>query len=83
MDYDCVHELVFHRVKCNKLVADHPTVQVEHYKSDYFPKLGIIGLINGLFGIQDDGMGAIYFEIDNNGRILSYGNVWLGPLNTQ
>jgi hypothetical protein len=72
LDYNCAHDLISHRVKCNKQVADHPTIQVQHFKIDKFPKVGLIGLINGMFGIRKDGMGAICFEISSSNKILCF-----------
>jgi len=71
LDYDCAHGLISYRQQCNKLVADHPSIQVQQYKGDNFPKVGIVGVLNGIFGIRDDGMGAICFEIDN-GKVLGF-----------
>ncbi|MDO8640823.1 MAG: hypothetical protein Q7R33_04715 [Nitrosarchaeum sp.] len=71
LDPKCAHDLVSYRTKCNKAVADHPTIQVQQFMVDKFPKIGIIGLINGMFGIRNDGMGAICFEIQN-GKILRF-----------
>lgn len=70
-DYDCAHALVSSRVQCNQAIADHASIQVQQYKDDVFPKVGVLGFLNGLFGIRDDGMGAICMEIDN-GKILSF-----------
>lgn len=45
------------RVTCNEVLADHPTIQVGKYSDDY--KVGLIGILNGIFGAADDGYGAI------------------------
>jgi hypothetical protein len=71
LDYDCVHGLVSYRQQCNESVAAHPSIQVHQYKDDKFPKVGIVGVLNGMFGIRDDRMGVICFEIDN-GKILGF-----------
>ena len=71
LDYDCANELVSYRQQCNESVAAHQSIQVQQYKDDPFPKVGIVGVLNGMFGIRDDGMGAICFEIDN-GKILGF-----------
>ncbi len=73
LDYDCAQTLISTRVRCNVAVANHPTMQVQHYKSDEFPKVGIVGIINGMFGIREDGMGAICFVVDDkSGKILRF-----------
>ena len=71
LDYDCANGLVSYRQQCNELVAAHPSIQVQQYKDDLFPKVGIVGILNGMFGIRDDGMGAICYEIDK-GKILGF-----------
>lgn len=71
LDYDCTHELISQRMRCNDAIANHPTVQVQQYKDDEFPKVGLLGIFNGLFGIREDGMGAICMEVDN-GKILGF-----------
>jgi len=71
LDYDCTHAIVSYRQKCNDLIANHETIQVQQYKGDEFPKVGIVGILNGMFGIREDGMGAICYEIDN-GKILGF-----------
>jgi hypothetical protein len=70
-DSDCVHRLVNTRIKCNDDIANHPTVQVQQYKRDKFPKVGLLGIINGLFGIREDGMGAICIDVDDK-KILKF-----------
>ena len=71
LDYNCANGLISYRQQCNQAVASHPTIQVHQYKDDNFTKVGIVGVLNGMFGIRDDGMGAICFEIDN-GNILGF-----------
>jgi len=71
LDYDCTHAIVSYRQKCNDLIAKHETIQVQQYEEDEFPKVGIIGILNGMFGIREDGMGAICYEIEND-RILGF-----------
>jgi hypothetical protein len=71
LDYDCAHGLISYRQQCNESVATHQSIQVQQYNGDTFPKVGIIGVLNGVFGIRDDGMGAICFEVDN-GRVLGF-----------
>lgn len=47
--------LVGVRVRCNDALADHPTVQVHHFDKDKPPVVGMLGIINGLVGVIDDG----------------------------
>jgi hypothetical protein len=71
LDYVCAEELIFHHQRCNDAVASHPTIQVGQYENDEFPRVGIVGILNGLFGIHEDGMGAICYEIEG-GKILGF-----------
>lgn len=56
-DPEAMCNLVIARVACNDGLADHPTIQVGKYGEEY--KVGIIGILNGIFGTADDGYGAI------------------------
>ena len=63
IDKDTVKKLIEHRVDCPKSFADHPTVQVlTIVNSDNTEsyKLGVLGVINGLF---DTNVGYISAEI--------------------
>jgi hypothetical protein len=52
-DRKAVHTLVELRVPCNDALADHPTVQVTGNV------VGLLGILNGLIGIKEDGMGYV------------------------
>jgi hypothetical protein len=67
MDYSCTHALINNRVQCNQALADHPTVQVRQYEKNHLPKVGLLGILNGLFGPQ----GQIRMIVDEN-KILSF-----------
>lgn len=71
MDYECVSNMVSHYSKCNESIMNHPTIQVRFYSKDDYPQVGLIGFLNGLFGIQEDGMGALCMEVDE-GKILRF-----------
>lgn len=70
IDHECIYNLVNARVGCNNLVEDHPTVQVTSFGSNV-PVVGIIGILNGLFGVNDKGFGPISFEMAND-KILEF-----------
>lgn len=72
LDYDCVRKLLSYREVCNELVANHPTVQVQQHSGDEFPTVGIVGILNGLFGTTEEGMGALCYEIEDDGTILGF-----------
>jgi len=61
-DPEAMNNLALSRVACNETLADHPTIQVGKFGEDY--KVGIIGILNGVFGMADDGYGAIAGDFD-------------------
>lgn len=71
-DPEAANNLFGHRVECNKKIADHPTIQVSMYPPDNIPKIGIIGILNGMFGIRKNGFGALAAEIDDNNKIIRF-----------
>lgn len=74
LDYDCIENLIDNGVLCNNKIANHPTVQVkdiEVYDKQTISTLGIIGVINGLFGVDDNNTGAICYEIDDKTGMIT------------
>jgi hypothetical protein len=71
IDYDAIYALINNRVSCNESLADHETVVVWQPEGEG-PTVGVLGILNGLFGIREDGMGAICVEIDELGKILLF-----------
>lgn len=68
-DPDAIEELFGHRVQVNEVLADHPTIQVTGSIGEP-PTMNVLGLINGLFGVDDRDWGFIASEHDNEkGRI--------------
>lgn len=63
-DKAAIDNLVNARVACNLELADHPTIQVGCYGGKGC-NVGLLGILNGLFGIADDGWGCIaaVFEV--------------------
>jgi hypothetical protein len=67
-DRDAVRALFNSRVPCNQKLADDPTVQVRAYGLEDKPhdfEVGILGLLNGFVGIDDDGCGLIQMVVDD------------------
>lgn len=58
------------RICCNSLLADHPTVQVGVLSKNYF-QVGMIGILNGLFGIDEHGWGHIIADYED-GELLRF-----------
>jgi hypothetical protein len=58
IDPDATRALVETRVPCNQAMADHPTLQVQVAPDESF-LVGVLGLLNGIFGVDDEGWGPI------------------------
>jgi hypothetical protein len=63
-DPKAMDALVKARVSCNEELANHPTVQVGLRNGSY--SIGILGILNGLFGIDGKGYGAIAANYDSD-----------------
>ena len=74
IDSQAVGNLVENRVLCNEKMADHPTVQVGVVKTDTGERfeVGILGVINGLFGIDEDGHGGITAIVDDTDGLIKF-----------
>lgn len=73
LDIDSIatKKLIEHRVSCNKNVVNHPYIQVNCDDSKN-PKVGLLGFLNGLFGVNENGAGCIvvkYTDADCNNII--------------
>lgn len=65
IDPDAISNLSSVRVGCNKAMADHPTVQVAGISKSYFI-VGIVGILNGLFGSDEYGWGHISADYEGS-----------------
>ncbi len=73
IDRDAVRALFASRVPCNQKLADDPTVQVRAYGLEDKPhdfEVGILGLLNGFVGIDDEGHGLIQMVVDDEDEEL-------------
>lgn len=70
-DRKAVSYLITHKICCNDKLADHPTVQCGMLNKDQYT-IGMLGIINGIIGIKDDGYGYICANIDENGIVLEF-----------
>lgn len=72
LDRNAIACLIANRVPCNQALAEHPTVQVGAQHGGF--NVGMLGILNGLCGVYDDGpkkgWGAIAaeFEDDPDGK---------------
>ncbi len=72
-DRDAVRALFNSRVPCNQKLADDPTVQVRAYGLEDKPhdfEVGILGLLNGFVGVDEDGNGVILMVVDDEDEEL-------------
>jgi hypothetical protein len=66
-DRPAMAALIANRVPCNPAMANHPTVQVQAQHGGYL--VGMLGILNGLFGTFEDGWGPIVF-VFKDGNLL-------------
>lgn len=59
LDPRAMTDLCESRVRCNDALTEHPTIQVGPTWSSKENQVGLIGIINGLFGVDDRGYGPI------------------------
>ena len=67
IDPQAMHALVETRVPCNTAMQDHPTVQV----SD--ATVGLLGVLNGMMGVDDRDYGTIAAQFDDaTGELIGF-----------
>lgn len=80
-DKDALHKLTEFRVRCNAALAQHPTIQVrtqEESSNSGVAKLvpvhriGLLGILNGLIGIDDFGNAYLAGSYDNQGKLVRF-----------
>lgn len=64
-DRRAIQELISTKVKCNETLAFHPTVQVIITGPDQY-ETGVLGVLNGLFGIDERGESYIMAVFNDN-----------------
>ena len=57
LDKSAINALVNHRVPCNESLDKHPTVQA--FGPDNNVTIGMLGILNGLCGVNNKGRGPI------------------------
>lgn len=65
-------DLVGARVPCNTALGDHPTIQCGASEDRTECTVGLLGVINGLFGVADDHHGAIAAIANDDGDIEAF-----------
>jgi len=71
-DREALHKLVETRVPCNQALADHPTVQVFGSALGEPPTVGLLGILNGIVGVDSDGWGFIAASFDDQGQLVKF-----------
>lgn len=69
-DPEAMTRLVESRVSCTLPLADHPTIQVRSDDKGY--SVGMLGVLNGIFGVDSTGSGAIAAEFDESGELKGF-----------
>jgi len=70
VDSDTISALFSMRITCNEALANHETVQVRQLGPGVF-QVGMIGILNGLFGIDEHGWGHVVADY-KNGKIIGF-----------
>lgn len=65
-----INALFSARVACNEKLANHETVQVGRVSENYY-QVGMIGVLNGLFGKDEDGWGYVG-GIHEDGKLIGF-----------
>ena len=76
-DREATLELFNLEVPCNEGIGDDPTIQVgPSYLDDTPLVVRPLGVINGLFGVGEDGFGPIAMYFDREGRLECFMDTW-------
>lgn len=72
LDPELTTNMVLHRFPCNEGVKNHKTVQAHCYgdASVENPKVGIVGLLNGILGIDSNHFGPVAANFEKDGGPL-------------
>jgi hypothetical protein len=72
LDPVAAHALIEHRVPCNDGLAQHPTVQVAQGEEQGTCVVGLLGILNGLFGTDSEGWGILAAVFDEQGQLVRF-----------
>lgn len=72
LDPVAVNALVSHRVPCNARLADHPTIQVGAPAAGEPGNVGMLGVINGILGVDAESWGALVAIVDDKNEVLEF-----------
>jgi hypothetical protein len=71
IDPSTINSMFSMRMFCSKDLANHPAVQVANPKN-WIPYVGFIGILNGLFGANENGWGRIAAQYSDNNKIEKF-----------
>lgn len=74
-DPKAMQALVEYRVSCSDSLRDHNTAQVICNEDLSDPKIGLLGVLNGVVGIQSNGLGFLAGEFNENGDLIGFANI--------
>lgn len=69
-DPEAIVNLINYRFECNYELAEDPTIQVLNNDGNY--KVGLLGIINGILGVDEDGYGPISLILNNNNELIGF-----------
>ena len=64
IDRKTITSLIKHKIECNKNLFKHPSVQVLKTKDKYL--VSMLGILNGMFGVDNNGYGQITACFEND-----------------
>jgi len=68
IDRDAISGVFLGHVPCNKGLSDHRTVQVLNIKG--ITSVGPLGILNGIFGVNNAGYGCIFAITSDDGKYI-------------
>ena len=73
LDAEAMDDLIGYRAPCNDALRDHPTARVLGIgPTGKSPRIGMLGLLNGLFGPRADGLGEISAVFDKKSKLVRF-----------
>ena len=64
--------LLASRVQCNHQLSDHPTIQCGKDHCGKVATVGLLGILNGIFGKREDGYGHITAVLKDGGDVSGF-----------
>ena len=71
IDEPAMRALIETRVPCGEAMASHRTVQVQAHDGAE-PVVGVLGILNGLFGVDEEGWGPLTAVFENDGTLACF-----------